>query len=79
MNPEAKGSVRLVVDPAKFIPRRKYLKDIAHEYEVSSITLNRWLKRSGIVLERGYIPGGKQIEIYDKLGWPECFLQISAA
>lgn len=81
MYPQQNSGVRLVVDQIKFTPKRKYLKDIANEYEVSTVTLWRWLKKNNIVIEEGsnFLTGEKQIEIYNKLGWPDCFLQVSAA
>lgn len=70
--------MQLVVDAAKFKFGLKYQKDIALEYNVSVMTLNRWLKKNGIVVDRGYVPGAKQLEIYEKLGWPDCYLKLSA-
>lgn len=79
MSTEANAGVRLVVDQSKFKLEKKYLNKIADEYEVCSMTMNRWLKKHNLVVERGYISGTKQIEIYNKLGWPERYLQLSAA
>lgn len=79
MTSQSNGSVRLLVDESKFTLNRKYLKHIADEYQISESTMNRWLKRHAITVSRGYISSTKQIEIYDKLGWPECHLRVSAA
>lgn len=70
--------IQLVIDPSKLELRRKYQREIAMEYNVSVMTLNRWLKKHGIEVERGYVAGAKQLEIYEALGWPECFLKLSA-
>jgi hypothetical protein len=66
-----------VIDPSKLELRRKYQREIAMEYNVSVMTLNRWLKKYGEA-ERGYVAGAKQLEIFEILGWPECFLKLSA-
>jgi DNA invertase Pin-like site-specific DNA recombinase len=70
--------IQLVIDLSKLELRRKYQREIAMEYNVSVMTLNRWLKKHGIEVERGYVTGAKQLEIYEALGWPECYLKLSA-
>ena len=70
--------IQLVVDISKLELRRKYQREIAMEYNVSVMTLNRWLKKRGIEVARGYVAGAKQLEIYEALGWPECYLKLTA-
>ena len=42
--------VQLVVDISKLELRRKYQREIAMEYKVSVMTLNRWLKKQHLNL-----------------------------
>jgi hypothetical protein len=71
-------TLQLVVNEEKLELGLKYQKDIAQEYRVSVMTLNRWLKKHNISVARGYVSTIKQLEIYSALGWPDRYLRLSA-
>lgn len=55
-------------------PSYKYAKtkkQIANEYGICTKTLNKWLKKEDIPLQRGLISPKSQELIYEKLGNPK--------
>jgi hypothetical protein len=49
----------------------KTKKQIADEYGICTKTLNKWLKASGIKIQRGLINPKKQELIYKQFGFPK--------
>lgn len=72
--------LQLVVNEQIVDLGKKYMKDLARDYEISPMTLNRWLKKHKITVERGYLPSHKQLEIYNSpIGWPKRFIKLEVA
>jgi DNA invertase Pin-like site-specific DNA recombinase len=49
----------------------KTRQQIADEYGIHRVTLNRWLRRYNIILPSGLITPLNQVLIYQKLGHPK--------
>jgi hypothetical protein len=49
----------------------KTKKQIASEYGICIKTLNKWLKKEDIIIQRGLISPKSQEMIYEKLGVPK--------
>ncbi len=48
----------------------KTRQEIAEEYGISRKTLLRWLRKEGIILEKGLVKRLELELIYNKFGWP---------
>ena len=58
--------------------KRKRKREMADEYEIDRSTFYRQLKRANIELEPGwFISVEKQIEIYNILGIPNCYVDFN--
>lgn len=57
--------------------KAKTREQVAYEYGINRRTLQRWLKKDGILIPRGLIKPNDLLKIYGKYGYPMIVRQKS--
>lgn len=75
-NQETAYSLQIVPEAIKL--QRRYKYELAADYEVSNATFYNMLKAANLSVGRGKITAQKQLEIFSALGFPECYMRLTA-